>query len=342
MTKDDVSNIRKVAALAGVSTATVSRALQQPDKVRAETRQKVFEAVEKMNFIPNANARSFRQQSNKTVILLVRDIGNPFYLEIYKGVEEAASDAGYKVLMGDARNDEARIANHIEMVRQKHADGLILMTGHFPEELGKRPSLLPPIVIASEIVPGLDLPTVKVDNIGASRDAVRYLIEQGHRRIAHFAGPLPESLAVDRFEGYRLALSEAGIAYDEKLVVAGDYGIEAGRQAVEAVFGMALDFTAIFAASDQMAIGAISELKSHGLSVPADISVIGFDDIIFANAIDPPLTTVRQPRREIGRQAMALMVNRLNGNSTNETVELTTKLIIRGSVAACVPRRDPV
>lgn len=333
MTKDNGSNIRQVAALAGVSTATVSRALQEPYKVRAETRKKVFEAAQKVNFVPNAHARTFRQQSNHTVILLVRDIGNPFYLEIYKGVEEAASEAGYKVLMADARNDESRVANYIEMVRQKHADGLILMTGHFPAGLAREPHLLPPIVIASETIPGVDLPTVKVDNTNASREAVLHLTAQGHRNIAHLAGPLPESLASDRFEGYRQALEEAGIAFRDELVISGDYSIEAGRDAVRKMLSSRTPFTAIFASSDQMAIGAISELRGRGLSVPADISVIGFDDIIFANAFEPPLTTVRQPRRDMGRHAMEMMVDRLSGNKAGVTIELETELVIRGSVA---------
>lgn len=333
MSKEQGSNIREVAAIAGVSIATVSRALQQPDKVRPETRKKVFDAVKQANFVPNAQAASFRRQSNKTVILLVRDIGNPFYLEIYKGVEEAASEAGYKVLMGDARNDENRVANHIDMVRQKHADGLILMTGQFPSDLVDQSEALPPIVIASETVAGVALPTVKVDNRAASRDAVRYLIDAGHRNIAHLAGPVPESLAQERFDGYRDALEQAGIAYSEGLVVTGDYSIEAGRQAIAGLLENGISFTAIFASSDQMAIGAISELRGRGLSVPADISVIGFDDIIFANAFEPPLTTVRQPRQEMGRKAMALMVDRLNGKRTTETIVLETELVVRGSVA---------
>lgn len=333
MAKDQISNIRDVAALAGVSTATVSRALQHPDKVREETRKRVFEAVEKANFVPNANARSFRQQSNRTVILLVRDIGNPFYLEIFKGVEEAASEADYKVLMGDARDDAARVANHIELVRQRHADGLILMTGHFPAELRGRADLLPPIVIASETVSGIDLPMVKVDNVKASAEAVRYLIEAGHRRIAHLAGPLPESLAEERLAGYRQAFSEAGLPVEPEWIVTGDYSIEAGRQSVRRLLAAKTPFTAIFAASDQMAIGAIGELRQNGISVPKDVSVIGFDDIIFANAFDPPLTTVRQPRREMGRRAMELMIERLNGGRSNSVIQLETELVIRGSVA---------
>jgi LacI family repressor for deo operon, udp, cdd, tsx, nupC, and nupG len=317
----------------------VSRALQQPDKVRPETRKKVFDAVRQANFVPNAQAASFRRQSNNTVILLVRDIGNPFYLEIYKGVEEAASEAGYKVLMGDARNDVNRVANHIDMVRQKHADGLILMTGQFPTELLDQVDNLPPIVIASETVAGIALPTVKVDNRAASKNAMRHLIEAGHKQIVHLAGPFPETLAQERFDGYRDALTEAGIGYDETLLVSGDYSIESGRQAITGLLERGISFTAIFASSDQMAIGAISELRARGLSVPGDVSVTGFDDIIFANAFEPPLTTVRQPRQEMGRKAMALMVERLNGKRTAETIVMDTELVVRGSVARCRPRQ---
>ncbi|MDO5897515.1 LacI family DNA-binding transcriptional regulator [Agrobacterium sp. Azo12] len=339
MSKEQGSNIREVAAIAGVSIATVSRALQQPDKVRPETRKKVFDAVRQANFVPNAQAASFRRQSNNTVILLVRDIGNPFYLEIYKGVEEAASEAGYKVLMGDARNDVNRVANHIDMVRQKHADGLILMTGQFPTELLDQVDNLPPIVIASETVAGIALPTVKVDNRAASKHAMRHLIEAGHKQIVHLAGPFPETLAQERFDGYRDALTEAGIDYDETLLVSGDYSIESGRQAITGLLERGISFTAIFASSDQMAIGAISELRARGLSVPGDVSVTGFDDIIFANAFEPPLTTVRQPRQEMGRKAMALMVERLNGKRTAETIVMDTELVVRGSVARCRPRQ---
>lgn len=339
MTKEQATNIREVAALAGVSTATVSRALQRPDQVRPETRQKVMEAIKQANFVPNSQARNLRLQSNHTVILLVRDISNPFYLEIYKGVEETASEAGYKVLMGDARNSEERVANHIEMVRQKHADGLILMTGHFPADLLENQELLPPLVIASESIPGLHLPTVKVDNRVASLEAVKHLLDRGHSNIAHLAGPLPEALASERLDGYRQALADAGVEYRDELVIRGDYSIEAGRDAVQRLLQQNIAFSAIFAASDQMAIGAISELRKHDLSVPKDVSVVGFDDMIFANAYDPPLTTVRQPRREMGQRAMSLMIEILSGRPTAETIELNTDLVVRGSVAPFAPGR---
>lgn len=332
MNKFGTANIRQVAAIAGVSIATVSRALQHPEVVKAETRERVMEAVRQTNFVSNAQARTFRQQETKVVIVLVRDISNPFYLEIYKGIDEVAQEAGYRVLLSDARDEEAQVYQHIEMVRRKQADGLILMIGHFPVELADKIDQLPPVVIASEVFPGLDLPTVKVDNAEASRQAVAYLAGEGHRRILHLAGPLPEQLALERLEGYRSGLRDAGISYNDKLVVSGDYSIAAGRLAVRQLQEMGAEFTAIFAASDQMAIGAISELRRLGRNVPADVSVIGFDDIILAEAVDPPLTTIRQPRREIGRQAMSMMIGQLTGASSASVVELRTELVLRESV----------
>jgi LacI family repressor for deo operon, udp, cdd, tsx, nupC, and nupG len=332
MNKFGTANIRQVAAIAGVSIATVSRALQHPEVVKAETRERVMEAVRQTNFVSNAQARTFRQQETKVVIVLVRDISNPFYLEIYKGIDEVAQEAGYRVLLSDARDEEAQVYQHIEMVRRKQADGLILMIGHFPVELADKIDQLPPVVIASEVFPGLDLPTVKVDNAEASRQAVAYLVGEGHRRIVHLAGPLPEQLALERLEGYRSGLRDAGISYNDKLVVSGDYSIAAGRLAVRQLQEMGAEFTAVFAASDQMAIGAISELRRLGRNVPADVSVIGFDDIILAEAVDPPLTTIRQPRREIGRQAMSMMIGQLTGASSASVVELRTELVLRESV----------
>ncbi|CAH1652708.1 MULTISPECIES: LacI family DNA-binding transcriptional regulator [unclassified Chelatococcus] len=325
--------VATVAKLAGVSTATVSRALQRPDKVQPETRQRIMEAVAATGFVPNSQARNLRSRASRTVILLVRDISNPFYLEIYKGVEEAAVEAGYSVLMGDARDDDQRIQHYIDTVRARHADGLILMIGRFPEVLKAEIPRLPPIVIALETFPDVALPTVKIDNVAASREAVNHLIGLGHRRIAHITGPMPERLALDRLAGYRAALSEHGIAEDDALVINGDFSLAAGRRAVRQLFEAGTAFTALFAASDQMAVGAISELRARGLHVPADISVVGFDDIVLADAFEPPLTTVHQPRFEIGRQAMAQMIAMLSDAPPVATPDILmeTRLIIRGS-----------
>ncbi|WID95037.1 LacI family DNA-binding transcriptional regulator [Bosea vestrisii] len=329
--------IAEVARLAGVSTATVSRALAQPEKVKARTRERVLDAVKATGFIPNAQARNLRLQATRTVILLVRDISNPFYLEIYKGVEEAAIDAGYKVLMGDARDDDERILRYVDMVRERHADGLILMVGRFPEALAAR-GRLPPIVVALEMLPGLNLPTVKVDNHAAARAAVAHLARLGHRRIAHIAGPMPDPMSVDRRDGYLAGLADAGIAADPRLVVEGDFGLAAGRAAIRTLDAGGVDYTAVFAASDQMAVGAMGELRARGRNVPDDVSVVGFDDIVLAEAVEPQLTTVHQPRREIGQAAMVLLIAQLSGQGDRSDLVLPTRLVERASTAA--PRKE--
>lgn len=342
----DQPNIRDVAKVAGVSTATVSRALSQPKKVRDTTVKKVMDAVEKTGFVPNRQASMFRLRKSKTVILLVRDISNPFYLDIYKGVEEEAFSAGYKVLMGDAREDDERITHYIDAVRECHADGLILMIGRFPEKLLVNPSKLPPIVVALEEIEGLNLPTVRVDNKAAADAAVTHLIEKGHTRIVHITGPLAEHLGKARLEGYCQALERAGLPIDQDLIVPGDFSLNAGYEQTAVLLERNVAFTAIFASSDQMAIGAASALREKGLNIPDDVSLVGFDDTLIASVFFPPLTTVHQPRREIGRIAMAMMIKKLEpGFSDDESLpdqQLSTQVISRGSVAPCRETGDRV
>jgi LacI family repressor for deo operon, udp, cdd, tsx, nupC, and nupG len=329
--------IHLVAKLAGVSVATVSRTLKNPEKVQPETRGKVMKAVAATGFVPNAQARIFRRRTSDTVILLVREISNPFYLEIYKGVEEAADDAGYKVLMGDARNDEQRIVHYVDMVRERHADGLILITGRLPEVLRADLARLPPIVVACEFLRDVSLPTVCIDNIAAARVAMDHLIGLGHRRIAHITGPIPEVLSEDRLQGYREALAAANIAFDPALVVRGDFTLKSGRAAIRALLDSDTRFTALFSSNDEMAVGAINELRLHGLEVPHDISVVGFDDTMFAETVEPPLTTIHQPQRDIGRLAMKMMIRRLSGESEpDRPVLLDTRLVVRGTTRECV------
>ncbi len=325
-------NIRDVAAMAGVSVATVSRTLKNPDLVRPATREEVLRCVAALGFVPNAQARHFRRQASDTVILLVRDISNPFYLDVFKGVEDVASSAGYKVLMGDARSDPARVLHYIDMVRERHADGLILMTGSMPVELDD--AGLPPMVVALEYLTTRHLPTVRIDNEGAAAAATRHLLGLGHTAIAHLSGPVPEVMSVARVAGWRRALTEAGFPPDERLDVRGDYSLASGEAAVDALYDRGVPFTAIFASNDEMAAGAINRLRARGLRVPEDVSVVGFDDTIFAAVCNPPLTTIRQPQREIGVEVMKLMIERLEGRlAPDATVVVPTELVVRASTA---------
>jgi LacI family repressor for deo operon, udp, cdd, tsx, nupC, and nupG len=327
--------MKDVARLAGVSTATISRALTNPDMVRESTRERVLAAIDRIGYAPNVLARNLRRMRTSTVILLVRQIVNPFYLEIFRGVEAAARELGYNVLMSNAENSPERELEYFDMIRERRADGIILVTGKLPLRRG-RGADLPPLVVASEYLPGLDLPTVRIDNVSAAAAAVAYLVGLGHRRIAHITGPLPEVLSRDRLKGYRKALRRAGIEPDDRLVARGDYTNRSGHGAAAGLLRGRRRPTAIFAANDEMAMGAIKAARERGLSVPADLSVVGFDDIAMAAAWDPALTTVAQPCGEMGSRAMILLSEILGGEDRHgEEIVLATRLVARGSTAPC-------
>ncbi|MGV3491874.1 MAG: LacI family DNA-binding transcriptional regulator [Devosia sp.] len=324
--------IRSVAELAGVSIATVSRALAHPEKVSKSTRERVMQAVQSTGFIPNRQAVDFRRQSTNNIVLLVRDITNPFYLDIYRGIEELAFANGYRVLMGDAGYDDARVERYVDMVRNKQADGLILMTGWLPA--GVPEARLPTTVVALELVPGSALPAVAVNNREAACLAVEHLLALGHRRIVHVAGPSRLMMSTDRHQGYLDALAAAGIPADPDLSLPGDFHFATGEAAVRTLHDRGTDYTAIFCSNDEMAVGVINALRAEGKRVPEDVSVIGFDDMDYALSSDPPLTSVRQPRREIGRRSMQMLVDLLSGKPLAERFnEAEVELIVRGSTA---------
>ncbi len=324
--------IKDVARLAGVSTATVSRTLKSPNKVSQETRDKVMQAVRAVNYTPNRVAQSLRARETRTVILVVRDIANPFYLEIFRGVEQQAHDLGYSVLMGNTRDDPDRERLYFDMVAGRHADGLILMTGTLPGEFLQQQRRLPPMVVALEYIDNVPLPTIKIDNVLAAKKAVDHLLSLGHRRIAHISGPMPEVLSVDRAAGYRLAMEQAGLELREGWIARGDFSVGSGHRALHQIWSSEIKPTAVFAANDEMAIGAINELAARRISVPGEVSVIGFDDISFARAYNPALTTIRQLRTEIGRQAMLLLAEVLAGRHiSREPVIIPTELVVRDS-----------
>ncbi|ANK76108.1 LacI family transcriptional regulator (plasmid) [Ensifer adhaerens] len=329
--------IKDIAERAGVSVATVSRALSGSSLVTDETRQRINALARELNYRPNVSARNLRTRRSMSVLLVVRDVGNPFYLEILKGVEATAREAGYAVLMGNTENDPDREVEYFNMLRDGHADGMILMTGKLPPpEPGESADLSHlPVVIALEMIEGSGFPHVQIDNVAAAEAAVDHLIALGHRRIAHIAGPLPEVMALHRRDGYRAAMKAAGLAVPEGYEVRGDYLLESGEACASDLFALPEPPTAIFAANDEMAYGAIHALRRLGREVPGDVSVVGFDDLYLSKAFYPPLTTVSQPRADIGRTAMSQLLNVLSDGdvAAEPAIVLPTTLNIRGSTA---------
>ncbi|MBD9539467.1 MULTISPECIES: LacI family DNA-binding transcriptional regulator [Ensifer] len=333
----DRPKIKDIAERAGVSVATVSRALSGSSLVTDETRQRINALARELNYRPNVSARNLRTRRSMSVLLVVRDVGNPFYLEILKGVEATAREAGYAVLMGNTENDPDREVEYFNMLRDGHADGMILMTGKLPPpEPGESADLSHlPVVIALEMIEGSGFPHVQIDNVAAAEAAVDHLIALGHRRIAHIAGPLPEVMALRRRDGYRAAMKAAGLAIPEGYEVRGDYLLESGEACASDLFALPEPPTAIFAANDEMAYGAIHALRRLGRDVPGDVSVVGFDDLYLSKAFYPPLTTVSQPRADIGRTAMSQLLNVLSDGdvAAEPAIVLPTTLNIRGSTA---------
>ncbi len=328
--------IKDIAARLHVSPATVSRALSDSGLVAEPTLSRIREAARLLNYRPNVSARNLRTRRSMAVLMVVRDIGNPFYLEIMKGVEAAAREAGYAVLMGNTENDPDREIAYFDMLRDGHADGMILMTGKLPArlELPAQPPASLPVVVASEIIEGAGFPHVQVDNVAAAEGAVRHLVELGHRRIAHITGPVPEVLSVHRRRGYRQAMRAAGLKIPPGYIQRGDFLLASGRACCRALLDLPAPPTAIFCANDEMAFGAIHELHQRGHDVPGGLSVVGFDDIYLSEAFYPPLTTVSQPRAEIGRTAMTTLLGVMSGKKPSRApVILPTALKVRGTTA---------
>lgn len=329
------ATIEDVAKLAGVSIATVSRALHKPTMVSDTTRQKVHAAVEETGYTQNAMARNLRLKQTRMIVVLVPDIGNPFFSETLSGIESVAAEHGYNILIGNTNNDPERERTFASYVRGNQADGLLLLNGRMPfnpPASGSHARDLPPMVAVCERIPGTDLPTVRIDNADGAYKATRHLIDLGHKRIAHIKGPEESILTADRLQGFRAAHSEAGLSVDESLLIEGDFSIDSGRNAVRRLIEKGRPPTGIICANDEMAMGAIQALKSEGYKVPIDISVVGFDDIQFAAITDPALTTVHQPRRQLGEAAMQTMIKRLETSEVpSEPIVLEANLVVRAS-----------
>jgi LacI family repressor for deo operon, udp, cdd, tsx, nupC, and nupG len=333
-----VPTIQDVARHAKVSAATVSRVLSTPERVSEATRDRVTSAVFETGYTINQAARSLRLQKARTILTAMPGIGNPFYSTVLDAVVTEAASRGYGVLVtGRLGDDPARWLS--DYFRSNRADGLLLFDGFLDTRrlhiIAGQGSMLP-LVAAYDELPDPQINSVITDNLQAAERAVQHLYDYGHRKIGHIGGPSRNTFPNERLVGFRKAMFERRLAVREDWIVPGNYTMESGKAAAQHFVSLEERPTAVFSANDEMAIGLIAEFRRHGIDCPRDVSVIGFDDISIAQNYFPALTTMRQPREQIGRIATETLVNILEGNSTGADpvrVVLKSELVVRESTA---------
>jgi len=327
--------IRDVAAAAGVSPAAVSRHLNRSVVLPAETASRIDSAVAALNYRPNIQALRLSRGITQMIGVVTPDIAYPFFAMIASAAEEEASRFGYSVVICNTRNQIERELDYLDKLAWRHVDGLIFLTNHADDgTLGKRLERLQNVVLLDEDVAGTVAPKIFIDNHMGGLLATRHLIEQGHRRLAHVTGPAGVMSVKERFAGFRQAMAEAGLPVDEALVKFGAYDEAWGAEAFRQLFALAERPSAVFLASDALALGMLAACRAAGVAVPRSLSLVGFDDLPFVRYLDPPLTTVRQPAEELGRCAVRRLIETLRGLPVPDRPErLPVELVVRGSVA---------
>ncbi|MFH8468305.1 LacI family DNA-binding transcriptional regulator [Streptomyces sp. NPDC017991] len=340
---DRPSTIRDVAAKAGVSVATVSRTLAGNYPVSDATRARVMAAVESLRYVVNVHAKALSGRVAGPIALVLQDITGPSLAHVAAGAEQEAAARGRLSLVCATHDDRDREDDLVQLMREQHAAAVVLVGGavlydgyharmaEYARALDTAGSRL--VLCGRPPLPGnLPVTVVEYDNRGGAFQAVDHLLAAGHRRVLFLAGGPLISSAEERRAGYCQALRAHGVAYAEELDVPGSYTRVSGYQRTRAALGEGLDFTAVFAGTDMVAVGALAALREAGLSVPGDVSLVGFDDVPFAADLTPALTTIRVPYEDLGRTAVRLALERENRLAGDDHVVLSTQLVIRQSV----------
>nr|WP_285817590.1 substrate-binding domain-containing protein [Echinimonas agarilytica] len=276
-------------------------------------------------------AQKFRSNESKTIVVLVPDIANVFFAKVISGIENVAQQSGYSVLLGDTKDSSSREKSFIQMVETRLADGIINLRPHTSDSALPQEGICAVSATSSENTP---YPSVRIDNVGASAEVVKYLLSLGHQRIGVISGLTDNPHAIDRLKGYRSALADADIPYTPDLIVEGDFNYASGLSAVDQFLAMSEPPTAIFCMNDEMAIAAIKGISDRGLKVPEDISVTGFDDMDVSSYCRPPLTSVAQPAEQIGERSAEMIIRMLRQSDTDgHEYVMPHRLIIRQSTA---------
>jgi LacI family transcriptional regulator len=334
-----MSTIKDVAALAGVSYTTVSHVINKTRPVSEKVRGEVEAAIHRLNYVPSAVARSLKHQSTCTIGLLISNSSNPFFAELAQGIEDICYRAGYTVVLCNSDDQPERQQTYLRVLLEKRIDGLIICSAG--DDLGLAEHVREakvPVIIVDRAVKGVTSDLVQIDHFKGGYLATRHLLEQKHKSIGCIAGPDTTTVSIDRLNGYRKALSEAGAPFRPEWVVRGDFTVESGYKAARILLKRA-EITAIFASNDLMGIGLLRFAAEHAIRVPNQLSVIGFDGIHLGRYIYPALTTVGQSIRRQGEIAAGALLDRIRkgGEGRLRKILMNPELTVRESTSAASP-----
>lgn len=329
--------IKDISRIAGVGVSTVSRVLNKHPDVKTETRQKVLSVIEEFNYVPNNSARNLKRNTSNNIGVLVKGIHNPFFSEMIKSIEEKIDEEGYSMILHYNEINPNDFEAAIELIKEKKLKGLICLGGYF-ENIDKEQlvNLKTPIVLTStNIIENIDksiFSSVIIENEKAAFKAVDYICKLGHKTIGIIStGEEDRCVGKHRFEGYKKALLQNGVEYNEELVEVGNYTFESGFENMNSLLDKNLSITAVFVTTDVMAIGASKAILGRGLRIPEDISVVGFDGIDYTQYFHPSLTTIKQPVEQMGEKSVDILFDLIKNKKKHEHIVFETELLERES-----------
>ena len=325
-------SIKDIARLAGVSHSTVSRALNKSPLIPVETAERIQRIAKEQGYTASAVARSLVTRRTEAIGVVVTSIADPFNGEVVAGIEEAANREGYSVVLATSQADPQREMAVVRSFRERRVDGILVASSRLGAQYQELfDELEAPIVLLNNQHPSELAHSVSIDNTDGGYQATAHLIEFGHEDIAYLGDESGLQSDEERFGGFQAAMKEARISVRKDLVVRGDGKQPKGRERAAELFAMTEPPTAIFCYNDMTALGVIEEVFAQGWTVGQEVSVVGFDDLFFTASLQPPLTTFRQPKRELGKQAMQLLLAILRGQEAERKVVVRGELIVRGS-----------
>ena len=332
--------MKEIAKLAGVSITTVSMVINGKDKsIGAETRARVLQIIEEQQYVPNGIARSMITKQTYTLGLLIPDITNPYFATMARGIEDAASKAGFRVILCNTDENQEKEAEYLQLLRKQNVDGVILVSAAVVEHAERRilKEFKKPLIFLDRRGTDQTEASVGFENHKGAYLATKHLIEAGHRKIGCITGPLKNMSAMERYQGYLDALEEAKISPNPRWVVEGDYQMTGGEAGIRSLKDKGI--TACFVANDWMAYGAYKACYEEGIQIPADLSIVGFDDLMISQAMIPPLTTIHQPNIKMGQTAVRQIVSWIqSGIQPTESIMFEPELMVRDSV--CVKKEN--